>query len=71
MEDGVVLADAVLRRQLRVEFPACYARCQARRAFMIWALGFDLPEEVLPLSNLAGIVPPYFLSPNNVFTLSR
>jgi Xaa-Pro aminopeptidase len=70
MEDGVVLADAALRQRLRKEFPACSARCDARRNFMIEVLGFDLPAEVLPLSNLAGIVPPFLLRPDVVFALS-
>jgi hypothetical protein len=34
-------------------------------------LGFDLPEEVLPLSNIPGIVPPFFLNPNDVMALER
>jgi hypothetical protein len=32
-------------------------------------LGIDLPEEVLPLSNIPTIVPPFFLAPNEVFAL--
>ena len=52
MEDGIVLADAELRRSLRALYPACFARCQKRRAFMTDVLGIDLPEEVLPLSNV-------------------
>jgi len=69
MEDGVVLADRALRRELEQRFPACAARCQARRAFMGDVLGIDLPEEVLPLSNIPAIVPPFFLNPNLVFAL--
>jgi hypothetical protein len=69
MEDGVVLADRALRREIEQRFPACAARCQARRAFMRDVLGIDLPEEVLPLSNMPAIVPPFFLSPNLVFAL--
>jgi hypothetical protein len=34
------------------------------------SLGFDLPDEVLPLSNIPGLVPPFFLKPNQVFALS-
>ena len=70
MEDGVVLADLALRRQLASEFPECYARCQARRAFMAEILGLELPEEVLPLSNIPAIVPPFFLQPNHVVALA-
>ena len=61
MEDGVVLADTVLRDALYEQFPACYARCQARRAFMTETLGIELPEEILPLSNIPGLVPPFLL----------
>jgi Xaa-Pro aminopeptidase len=67
MEDGVVLADPQLRQQLLTAYPACYARCQARRDFMIDVLGIDLPEEVLPLGNMPAIVAPFFLEPNAIF----
>ncbi len=69
MEDGLVLADAGLRRQLQAQYPACFARCQMRRAFMTDVLGIELPEEVLPLSNTPTIVAPYFLRPNQIFAL--
>jgi hypothetical protein len=69
MEDGVVLADKALRKQLQDAFPDCYARCQKRRRFMADVLGIELPEEVLPLSNIPAIVPPFFLAPNEVFAL--
>ena len=69
MEDGIVLADASLRRSLQTLYPACYARCQKRRAFMIDVLGIDWPEEVLPLSNVPAIVAPFFLRPNQIFAV--
>ena len=69
MEDGIVIADSELRSKLK-EFAAdCYERCQKRRAFMRDVLGIELPEEVLPLSNTCGIVPPFLLRPNLVFAL--
>jgi len=69
VEDGIVLADATLRQQLADTYPACYTRCQQRRQFMQDVLGIDLPDEVLPLSNISGIVPPFFLSPNTIFAM--
>jgi hypothetical protein len=69
MEDGLILADEALRRKLSDDFPACYARCQKRRKFMTDVLGIGLPEEVLPLSNIPGIVPPFFLAPNSILAL--
>jgi hypothetical protein len=64
-----VLADEELRRQVMEDYPACYARCQKRRSFMQGVLEMELPEEVLPLGNMQGIVPPFFLRPNLVFGL--
>ena len=69
VEDGVVLADAALRAALRARYPSCYERCQARRTFMAEVLGLELPVEVLPLSNIPGIVPPFLLHPNLVLAL--
>ncbi len=68
-EDGVVVADAELRAKLEEIAPACYERCQKRRTFMGNVLGIQLPEEILPLSNTTGIVPPFFLKPNTVLAL--
>lgn len=69
MEDGFALADKGLQEQLQNNHPEVYERIQKRRTFMIEVLGIALPYEVLPLSNMAGIVCPYFLSPNKVFKL--
>ena len=68
MEEGVVVADSDLRRRVRDEYPDVYDRCMRRRAFME-SLGFELPEELLPLSDLAGIIPPYLLDANLVLSL--
>jgi hypothetical protein len=69
MEDGVALADADLRGRLAAQYPGCYERCQKRRNFMRDVLGIELPDEVLPLSNIPAIVPPFFLAANTVLAL--
>jgi Xaa-Pro aminopeptidase len=69
MEDGIVIADASLRSELKAEYPAVYNRCMDRRKFMTDVLGFELPDEILPLSNIPAIVPPFFLNPKMIFTL--
>lgn len=69
MEDGIVIADSSLQQQLHTEYPDCYARCLARRDFMRDTLHMDVPDDVLPLSNIPAIVPPYFLAPNRVFSM--
>jgi hypothetical protein len=71
VEDGLILADRSLRKAIQDRYPDCYTRCCKRREFMMDTLGFDLPEEVLPLSNIPGIVPPFFLSPNEVMALEK
>lgn len=69
MEDGYAIADASLQRQMKQEYPEAYARCLRRRDFMTGCLGFELGDEVLPLSNISAIVPPFFLSPNTILAL--
>jgi hypothetical protein len=69
MEDTFVLADQELRGALQKDFPECLARCAARRQFMRQTLGFQISDELLPLTNLPGIVSPYLLVPNRVVAL--
>jgi hypothetical protein len=61
MEDGIVLADAELRKAWAARFPDSWARIQARRTFMIEKLGIHIKEEVLPMSNIPAYYAPYLL----------
>jgi Xaa-Pro aminopeptidase len=70
MEDGYVLADEGLQRELGERFPALLARCRARREFLRAELGLPVADEVLPLSNVCGLVAPYVLAPQRVLTLA-
>lgn len=65
-EDGVVLADEALHAALANRFPAVWRRLQARQQFMREVLGIRLRSEVLPLGNIPGLFPPYFLNPRHV-----
>jgi Xaa-Pro aminopeptidase len=71
MEDTYVLADAALQDALDAKYPAVLQRCLARRAFMRDELGFPVSDDVLPLTNLPGVVQPYFLDPGLVFVLGE
>ena len=71
MEDGVIIADEDLRRRFREQFPDSFARCEKRRDFMIKKLGIAVHEEVLPLSNIPAIVPPFFLEPNKIIAMEQ
>src|SRR6185312_14075929 len=68
IEDGIALLDERGRAELREKFPALADRIEARRAFMIDVLGIRLKPEVLPLSNLAGALAPYLLSPQRILS---
>lgn len=63
IEDGIALADEATRAELQERYPEAWGRIRARRAFMRDVLGIRLRPEVLPFSNLAGYLPPYWLSP--------
>jgi hypothetical protein len=69
IEDGVALADEVLRGELAERYPAAWARIGARRAFMREALGIELHPDVLPFSNIPAYLPPFLLAPDRAMTL--
>ncbi|NJM40771.1 MAG: M24 family metallopeptidase [Anaerolineae bacterium] len=61
-EDTVALADANLRADLAANFPAAWARIQARRAWMREVLGLNLAEDVLPFANAPACLAPFWLA---------
>lgn len=69
MEDGLAIADSALHAEIAFKFPDVWQRIQARRSFAIDTLGFSLPAEHLPLSNIFGIVAPFVLNPRLVFAI--
>ena len=69
MEDGIALLDERGRAELRERHPKVYARIEDRRAFMIQEVGIRLHDDVLPLSNLASYLPPFWLSPGRAMAM--
>ena len=69
IEDGIALADEALRNDLARRFPEAWQRIAARRKFMTGKLGIRLKPEVLPLSNLAAWLPPFWLSPGKAMAM--
>jgi hypothetical protein len=71
LEDGVILADGVLRNQLRKEFPETYKRIQERRKVMMEKIGIRISEDVLPLSNCQAILHPFLLDQSQCFVIGE
>jgi hypothetical protein len=69
IEDGIALADDALRAAMARSHPEASARITARRAFMMDVLGIRLKPEVLPLSNMAAWLPPFWLSPQKAMAM--
>ncbi len=69
-EDGICLADEVLRVQIQTLYPQMWERFMQRRAYMREYLGICLKEEVLPMSNLAGRYSPYLLDLDQAFAVT-
>ena len=68
VEDGIALADEPLRSQLRERFPELWTRVESRRRLMTDELGFELSEDVLPLSERTGVLPAGLLAPGVAVT---
>lgn len=69
IEDGIALADAPLRAELASRHPEAWARITRRRAFMTDVLGIALKPELLPLGNMPGWLPPFWLAPGKAMAL--
>ncbi len=68
-EDTVAVADASLRAELSSRYPELWARVQARRKLMTEALGIQLAEEMLPLTDATAYLPPFWLASDLVCVL--
>ena len=69
MEDGIVIAEVELRGRMADTYLTVWARCEKRRAFMNGVLGFEVPEGVLLLSDMPGLVVPFLPDPKTVIVL--
>ena len=69
IEDGIALADGNLRATFASRYPEAWARIEGRRKFMIEILGIKLKPEVLPFSNMAAWLPPFWLAPDQAMVM--
>lgn len=59
VEDGLLIADALLQKEIEELSPACMERIQRRKTFIRDVLNIRLADEVLPLSDLSCVCFPY------------
>mgnify|MGYP000906032220 CR=1 FL=1 len=69
LEDGIVLADENLRREIKLLSPQTWERFERRREYIGEFLGIRLREEVLPMSDLVGYYRPFLLDKDAVFSM--
>ena len=60
-EDGILLADPGLRKQISQEYPELWGRIERRRNYLIHVLGIQISKDLLPLSGLCGYLRPFLL----------
>ena len=70
IEDGLALADGSLRAAFSAAYPQAWERVQSRRRFIVDTLGIELHPDVMPFSNLAAHLPPFFLRPDRAMTIA-
>lgn len=70
-EDGVVIADDNLRKEIRENYPEMFDRMQQRRTFLTEVIGIQLAEEILPMSNSIGLCRPYMLNKDMALAIER
>ena len=71
LEDSVVIADEILRAQLKKQYPEVYDRIQKRRTFIKEVLGINISDDVLPLSNSQAVLHPYLLDVDKFFVIDK
>lgn len=67
-ENGVVLADAVLKEEIKKQYPNSWERMLERRTYIQDVLGIQLHEDILPLSSMVAYYTPYLMNHDYAFT---
>jgi Xaa-Pro aminopeptidase len=69
IEDGIALLDQKTRAEFGEKYPEAMTRIRQRTTFMADQLGINLKPDCLPFSNIAGWLPPFWLSPDQAMTM--
>ena len=71
IEDGLAIGNEALQKEIKEIAPSCYERIMKRKEFMRDVLNIDLPEEVLPLSDLPAVCFPYMADPTVILAVEE
>ncbi len=69
IEDGLALADAELRGELKAKFPASWQRIEERQRMMREMLGINISADILPFSDIQGVFHPWAADLEHVMAL--
>ncbi len=69
MEDGYAILDATDWSAFGQSYPNAAHRIEQRQAFLRDTLGIEIDETLKPLSNTAGILAPWALSPRSILAM--
>jgi len=71
VEDGLILADSELRESFKNKYPEAWKRIERRRNTMIGTLGINISDEVLPLSEIQGLLFPWMADLGTVMAVEK
>ncbi|NLZ77695.1 MAG: hypothetical protein GX911_06990 [Spirochaetales bacterium] len=71
VEDGLALADADLRAAFREKYPEAWKRIERRRQVMTDVLGLELSDDILPFSDIQGMLFPWMADLRTVMAVER
>ena len=71
VEDGLILADSELRESFKNKYPEAWKRIEQRRKIMIKTLGMNISDDVLPLSEIQGLLFPWMADLSTVMAVNQ
>ncbi|MGM0240573.1 M24 family metallopeptidase [Enterococcus sp. AZ103] len=66
-EDGICLADATLREEIKRDYPKVWADFTRRRDYLAESLNIELAPEILPMSDTVAYYRPFLLNQELAF----
>lgn len=70
-ENGIVLADDNLKKEIQKAYPDTWNRMQERRKYLEKTLGIYLHSDVLPLTNMVAYYTPYLMNHEYAYTWNQ